>query len=1028
MKEKEIEMLTTRMDLFWKRLGGMILGETQAMSAKFARTDDMLKFPEQKKLKYKEIKEGQKWGAEWGCAWFELNASVPKPWAGKEIVAQIELTGEGLVFDSEGVPFQSITNGSVFQADYNKDICYLFKKCKGGEKISLWVEAVGNALFGVNRKPDADPADPKRHGTFSAVANKMRICVFNREVYDLWLDMDVICGIARLSAPGSVRKARAIKAANDAIDAFAENPANAIKARAILKTELQRKATDLDLSTSAVGHAHIDTGWLWRVREGIRKCGRTFASQITLMEKYPGYIFGASQAQHYEFTKTHYPALYEKIKRMVKAGRWELQGAMWVEADCNITSGESLVRQIVHGKNFFMDEFGVDVRNLWLPDVFGYSAALPQILRKSGVDFFVTQKLCWSQFNKFPHTTFVWEGIDGSEVLSHFPPENTYNSPLKPEGLAFARENFRENAVLDEFLTLFGIGDGGGGPKEEFIERGIRLADVQGVPKVKFERAQDFLDRLVLHRDELPRWVGELYLEVHRGTYTTQARVKKGNRKLEQKLRMAEFICSCMPIAKYPIARLDRIWKTLLVNQFHDILPGSSIHGVYQDTWRQHDECIADCEHIVSDAARSIFKDDKNSVVLANCLSTEFNGVVELPDEVRCGLEDENGRQVPVQIEDGTAVAKIAVPGNSFVTLKKTGPARKAKTPDGAAGLRLENALICYEFAEDGTLRRIFDKECGRELLDKGGKGNLFTLYTDIPNNWDAWDIDFHYERSALSNAKAVKAEALPSGEVRSGLNFALEIGNSTIEQKIFLASGSRRLDFRTKVDWREKHKMLRVSFPVAIRSEEASFEIQYGYLRRPTHRNTGWDFAKFEVVAHRYADISEQDYGVAILNDCKYGHKIQGNVMDLNLLRSPTEPDPDADAGVHEFTYSLLPHKGSFVESNVISEAASLNMGVAFFDRRSGRGVKAPCWISSGDGSISIEAMKRAEKENCHVIRLVETKGRNSSATLQFADPSAKIVECDIMEWKNTGSPRPCAKGVEIKMRPFEIRTYKIV
>ncbi|HOK03862.1 MAG TPA: glycoside hydrolase family 38 C-terminal domain-containing protein [Victivallales bacterium] len=1026
MKEKEIEMLKVRAELFWKRIRKMILTDSTPFNAKIAKTPEMLKFQEAKKLKFKEIKEGDSWGKAWDCAWFELNAVVPKNWAGKEVVAQIELTGEGLIFNSAGEPIQSITNGSVFEVDYSKDLCYLLKKCKGEEKIQLWVEAVGNHLFGVNRHPDAAQDDPDRHGTFNAVANKMRLCVFNREIYDLWLDLEIAIGLIKTKDIHKVQQLRILEAVNNAIDVFAENPCNAGKTRDIIKKELSRKATDLDLTTYAVGHAHIDTGWLWRVKEGIRKCGRTFASQITLLEKYNDYVFGASQAQHYEFTKLHYPEIYEKIKDYVKKGRWEIQGAMWVEADCNITSGESLIRQVLHGKNFFMDEFGVDVKNLWLPDVFGYSAALPQILKKSGVDFFVTQKLCWSQFNQFPHTTFIWKGIDGSEVISHFPPENTYNANLRPESLIFARNNFKESSYIDEFLTLFGIGDGGGGPKEEYIERGIRLSNLYGVPKVKFGRAQDFLEKLRKYKDKLPKWVGELYLEVHRGTYTTQARVKKGNRKLEQKLKMTEFICSCAPIEKYPIKELDRIWKTLLVNQFHDILPGSSIHGVYQDTWQQHEECLKKCDQLIEKAANQILKKDSNSITFVNCLSNEFKGVVELPEDFKNCLQTEDGQKINVQLENDRAVAKIAIPPHSYLTLKKSGNAEIAEIQKGKS-LQLENSLIKCQFNNDGTIKSLYDKEYKKELIHEGKKANLFTLYTDIPNNWDAWDIDFHYEKSIVAHAELLNSESLPSGNVRQGIKLNFKIGSSTIEQEVWLTSDSKRLDFKTKIDWKEKHKMLRVSFPTNIESDYATFEIQYGYMRRPTHRNTSWDFAKFESVAHRYVDISDQNYGIALLNDCKYGHKVLDNVIDLNLLRSPTEPDPDADMGIHEFTYSLLPHKGSFVESDVISEAASLNMPPVIFDGFSAENIKVPVSIYSEGNSVSMEVLKRAEKEDSLVIRLVELKGCESVAELEFSNKNAKLIECDIMEWNDFGKKINCSEKVKIQMKPFEIKTFKL-
>ncbi|HBC87363.1 MAG TPA: alpha-mannosidase 2c1 [Lentisphaeria bacterium] len=1022
MNQKVKNLYVTRIENFFNRLNEKVLGDSVLFNAEFCHSTEPVPFSKRLNGRYRKIKEGANWGGIWDSAWFHLTADVPKSWKGKEVVAQIDLNGEALIFTKDGTPVQSLTKGSVFQGDYCKDIHYLFKSCKGGEKVDLWVEGAANGLFGVERPDDPNLKDPYRHGKYSGIVNKIRLRVFDRDTYAFRLDVEVLKSLAKHLPENNVRRARIIRTLNEAIDAFVDNPANSAKCRRILKKELDKKATSSDLSTVAVGHAHIDTGWLWPVREGVRKCGRTFASQVTLLKKYPSYVFGASQAQHYAFTKEYYPKLYAQIKDLVKKGRWECQGGMWVEADCNIISGESMVRQILHGKNLFMDEFGIDVRNCWIPDVFGYSAAMPQILKKSGVDFFLTQKLSWCQFNEFPHHTFIWRGVDGSEVLTHFPPEDTYNAGLHAGGLAHGRDKFKENAYLDEFMTLFGIGDGGGGPKEEYIERGLRNADLEGVPRVKFGTAEEFFDRLAKHADRLPTWVGELYFELHRGTLTTQALTKKGNRFLEQKLRNTEFICSCMPLSKYPSKDLDFMWKKLLLNQFHDILPGSSIRKVYETTQKEHAECLEKCDGIIQDAGKVLFDKNEDYVAMSNCLSCNYRGVVELPKGLDCGLLDEDGNEVLVQKEGKKTVALVDIPAQGFKVFEKSGSAPEGETASG--GLVLENELIRYEFEKDGTISRIFDRECEREVLEKGAKGNLLTLYKDRPHNFDAWDIDIYYEKSIIGTAKPVKVEKIPGGFVRNGIRFTSEIGDSEIVQEVFLAFDSRRIDFKTAVDWKERHKMLRVSFPVDIRSETANYDIQYSYMHRNTHRNTTWDLAKFEVVGHRYADLSENEYGVAILNNCKYGHKILDNVIDLNLLRSPTNPDPEADLGVHEFTYSLLPHKGHLTDSDVMAEAAMLNMGVTVFNNCGRPKFQVPCTIESE--GISMEVLKKAEKENCLVIRLVETKGHTSKGILKVNIPKAKLVETNLMEWTD-GRAMSCAKPVEITMRPFEIRTYKI-
>ena len=1019
MFKKEKELIVTRAEKFRALVERLIVSDYVPFAAEYSWCREPVPVSERRKGKFKKIVEGEKWGETWENAWFHLRAAVPAKWRGKKISAQFDFNGEALIFNTKGFPLQSLSKGSTFAPEYLKEFYTLLEPCRGGEKIELWVETAANHLFGVDREEDPSPSTKNRYGHLIGKVGKMRLCIFDNELWHLFLDLDVLIGIAKALPENSVRKDRIIKALCDAVDAFHDNPANAPKCRAILKKELDKKSAPSDLFSIAVGHAHIDTGWLWRVRESIRKSARTFSSQITLLEKYPQYVFGASQPQHYAFVKEHYPELYRKIKEYVKKGRWECQGGMWVEADCNIISGESMVRQILHGKNFFMDEFGVDVKNLWLPDVFGYSANLPQIMKKTGIDYFLTTKLDWNIFNKITYDCFLWKGLDGSEVITHFP---SYNETMNPTPLIEAAQNFNEHHFIDGFLTLFGVGDGGGGPKDEFIERGLRCTDTEGAPRVKFGTAQSYFDYLEMFRPQLPKWTGELYLEIHRGTLTTQAKVKKGNRKIEQALRNVEFLWTCLPLEKYPLKELDEIWKKLLINQFHDIIPGSSINEVYKDTHLEYAECLDKCVTLATTAGESIFGKNKNSVVISNCLSHPFNGVVELPESVATGLVNLRGDEVPVQSENGKISALVEIPASGFAVFDKKGLPGKAVIQKGG-GLVLENDLVRCKFTKSAAITSIYDKEENRELIADGQKGNLFALYDDRPVKWDAWDIDSFYEKALIQHAEPAKFAVLPSGPVRSGLSFELKVGISEIRQEVWLAPHSKRIDFKTTVDWKERHKMLRVSFGTALNAERASYEIQYSHLERNTHRNTSWDFAKFECVGHRYADLSENDYGAALLNDCKYGYKIKDNVIDLNLLRSPTSPDPDADLGLHEFTYAFLPHKGNLVNSNVMAEAAMLNMPPSVFDNRGNPAYDVPCRLES-DG-ISMEVLKKAEKEECVIVRLVETKGASSTGILRFPQP-AIVTETDLMEWHD-GQKKKFPKEMTVKLKPFEIMTFKL-
>jgi alpha-mannosidase len=1023
VNQKDTLIAIRRLEQFYRRAVTAIVKDCIAMDASFARSAEPVRFVDRMQLAYTPIQTGETWGHTWESAWFRLTATVPSAWRGKTVVAQLDLGGEGLVLLPNGTILQGITNGSVFDTDFGRDIVRLFDTCAGGEPVDLWVEAAANGLFGMFCDLDPGPEATNRYGFYDAKVNAIRLGVFDTEMWHLTLDLRVLLGLIKSLPEKSVRRARIIRTAIKGLNEFAMNGDKPRVLRAIVAPELAKPATASSLSVSAVGHAHIDTAWLWPVRETIRKCARTFATQLDLIERYPDYVFGASQPQHYAFVKEHYPELFERVKAAVAAGRWELQGGMWVEADCNVTGGESLVRQLLHGKNFFRDEFGIEVDNLWLPDVFGYSATLPQILRKSGIDYFLTQKLSWNQINEFPYHTFRWQGIDGSEVLAHFPPENTYNSQLSPESLVAAQDQFKENDYIDEFISLFGVGDGGGGPKEEHIQMGMRMANLEGAPRLRFGSAKEFFHRLAVHGNVVPTWVGELYLELHRGTLTTQAYGKWANRQLEHKLRALEMVCSCLPIDHYPQGQISAIWNTVLLNQFHDIIPGSSIWRVYKVTRIQYREAPEQCDSILAAASSELLESDSNAVTLFNSLHCAFEGAVMLPERWNdCEVIDPTGQVLPSQVENGQLVVHVTVPPYSFQTLTRI--AASSQHSQELPGLILENELVRYEFGADGTLLRCVDKELDAEIVSPEQPGNVLTLYEDRPNDWDAWDVDASYRDTPLETARATAVRPLPTGGVRQGLHFSYRIGQSSITQTVRLGRLSKRLDFETMVDWKEKHRMLRVAFPVTVRADQASFDIQYGFLKRNTHSNTSWEQAKFEVVGHRYADLSDNDHGVALLNDCKYGHKVDNGLLDLNLLRSPNYPDPDADQGEHRFVYSLLPHTGDLVHSNVMAEAARLNQGLPIFDGLRATHDVVPVRLT-GDG-LSLEVIKKAEKEDCLIIRIVEMHGRHSRGTLVVTMPGALLEDTDLLEW-STGVSVSGDEPVPLTLTPFEIRTYKL-
>lgn len=1027
MTEREIEIYLTRVKQFYKRLETHYFAEKRDFSARLGHSVEPTPFAERDRLEYVPVAAGDTWGSLWDSAWIELDGEIPPEWAGKPVSCRINAGGEGLIFDESGCPVWSLAISSVCAHDYRKEWYHFTDAAKPG-KFSLLLEVAANGLFGAEGTGETEAMGVRPGPCSPGHIIYLQYGIFNREVWALHLDVEIMLGLlgyreggtgfnysSGAYRRGSYRESQLLAVLNRAADVYADNPANAAAARRVLATELKRPASSGAMRVAAVGHAHIDTGWLWPVRETVRKVARTFSSQLALIEKYPGYVFGASQAQHFAFLKEFYPQLFEKVKAAVKSGRFELQGGMWVECDCNLTSGESLVRQFIHGKNFFRDEFGFEVKNLWLPDVFGYSAALPQIIRKSGCDYFVTQKICWNQYNKFPYHAFHWYGIDNSQVISFFPPENNYNSALVPNQLNFGADNFEENAVLDEYLSLFGVGDGGGGPKEEYIERGLRCRDLDGCPKVSFSRADDFLERLSRHSDLLPDWHGELYLEIHRGTLTTQARTKFGNRRCEQMLTATEVLCSLLPADQYPKRELDRFWKLLLLNQFHDILPGSSIRLVYERTEREHREILDGCAELVRQAATNFAAAD-NVVTFVNTLGHPFRGMVELPGDW------EGARDIPCERHGDRLYAALEMAPLASRVVFKGGSARVA-APAREFVPVLENAKLRAAFSADGRLTSLYDKELGREFI--AAPGNDFSLYIDIPHNYDAWEIDLNYENECAGKAELVDMRMIASGALRQTLQLDFKVGEaSTIRQEISLDADGGELLFFTSVDWHETHRMLRVAFPTTVIAQDATFDIQYGYLRRPTNRNTSWDKARFEVACQRYFDLSDSESGLAILNDGKYGCKVLNGVMDFNVLRSPLYPDPEADRGVTSFTFALLPHRGGAADADVVERAAALNRRPLRLD---GVELEAafPCRLENGDG-VAIEVLKRAEKSDDFVVRLVEQRGRRGSCRLVFAPGISAAAECDLLEWRDLAELQVTNHGVDLEFTPFEIKTVR--
>jgi len=935
-----------------------------------------------------ELKPGDVWAAEvFDCGWFHVTGEVVAEAAGADVVLLIDINGEACVVDSDGTPVQGLTNIS---SEFDKTLGMPGKRvfpytdpAVGGETIDLWIDGGANDLFGRMQE--------------KGVFKQATIAVRNSQLFALQWDWEVLHELMTHLPEQSARRHRiwaALSRASDGLIDFTETEATA--ARAILKPELEKTGGDPSLRISAVGHAHMDLAWLWPIRETIRKCGRTFATVLRMMEKYPDYVFGASQPQQYQWMKDHYPALYEQVKQRVAEGRWEAQGAMWVEPDTNVPSGESLIRQIVYGTRFFREEFGTIPTILWEPDVFGYSGALPQILLKSGIDCFMTQKLSWNQVTKHPHHTFWWQGIDGSRVLAHMCPEDTYNGPAAPRSLVKIENDYIDKDVSDRALMLFGIGDGGGGPGEEHLERLVREKNLAGVCPVVQEPAEKFFEHLRKGSEHYSTWLGELYLEKHQGTFTTQARSKRFNRKIEIALRELELMAVLASHAgayRFPKAEVDAIWREVLLYQFHDILPGSSIQRAYDESLPRYAsliEQIADLTRKADQAYLSSAKGDGTAVL--NSLSWDRTQWLKI---------NGNWRQV-------------TVPALSTACIQTSGEP-PAITPPSGSNTALENEQLRLTFSDDGSMTSCLDKLACREILS--APANILAIYDD-PG--DAWDFPMDYRERQLGRFVLQSAEFTTDGPLAI-LRQSYAYGQSTLIQEIILTAGSRAVEFVTAVDWKESAHMLRTSFPTTVFAAEATCDIQFGTIRRPTHRNTLRDLAMMEICAHKFVDLSDRGYGVALLNDCKYGHALIGSTIDLNLLRSPSYPDPVADRAQHQFTYALFPHAGDHVAGGVMQAAYELNTPLRVLGPASS--VPAVSWMSVSDRNIIIETVKPAERGDGWIARLYESAGASTDVTVHLPAGTREVQSVNLVERE----PRPLGMtngSVHLRFGSFEIQT----
>lgn len=973
--------------------------------------------------------------------WFRSNFTVPESLEGKSIWLKVKTQIEEWD-DGKNPQFLLFVDGAATQGiDMNHRQVLLTKEAVKGRTYQLDLQAYTGTLHSeFNLIAEIQEVDPKLQKLYYDIS--VPLSAFARMEKDDRVRMDIervlneTVNLLDLRTPYSGE----FYASLDAAESY------------IAKALYEDMAGFQDVIATCIGHTHIDVAWWWTVEQTREKVARSFTTVLKLMEEYPNYKFMSSQPQLYYFLKERYPELYARLKERVKEGRWEPEGGMWVEADCNLTSGESLVRQFLHGKRFFKEEFGVDNRVLWLPDVFGYSGALPQIMKKSGIDYFMTTKLAWNQFNKIPFDTFEWKGIDGTRVLTHLITTlgvgqsnkeffTTYNGMLHPDAIMGGWTRYQNKDINEDILISYGYGDGGGGPTREMLETSLRMEKgVKGIPKVRQEFSGTYfkeLEERVKGNKRLPLWEGELYFEYHRGTYTSMARNKRSNRKSELMLMDLELL-SLLADEKcaYPAKELDRMWKTVLINQFHDILPGSSIKEVYEVTRQEYAELKDKGEALIGERLRALTGEDgKDCITLYNTLGFERDDVINLGDFDGTALIEEDGTRYPVQKTSGGALAFVkGLPSKGWKAFQtdreKEDIAQKTPGKDNLPFRLKENCLetpyyrICFN--EKSLIVSLYDKENDREVIQQGKEANLFCMYEDKPMYYDNWDIDIYYTEKSWEVTDVTRLEWTQLGEVCAVLEIDRKVSNSLIKQQVRFYAQSRRIDFSTYVDWKEHQHLLKVHFPVDIHTDEAAFDIQFGNVTRKVHANTSWDAARFESCGQKWMDLSEGHYGVSLLNDCKYGHSVKEGNMALTLIKSGIEPNPSTDQEEHFFTYALYPHAETWRNSETVQEAYQLNQPA--YAVSGGEKGSRYSLASVDKKNVMLETIKEAEDGKGIILRAYEFENAAVKAfiRLELGGKKFRVAECSLME-ENITEAELQEDGFPINIKPYEIKTYRI-
>lgn len=965
---------------------------------------------------------------------------IPASWHTDPVGFVFEAGGEGLL-KVNGTPYHGLDRNHWF--------------------VPLPPERVGSAplleieLF----DPIPEPVDPlNRQAVIQPPIRGIRSALVrvNKALQSLLYSTTVLSEALLALPERDLKRIRLIEAIHQVMDAMYTEPDRWIESEWVrsleqsLALKVQEEAPEGSRSgiMHMVGQSHIDVAWLWPVRETVRKSSRTFSTVCTLMDEYPDFIYSQSQPQLYAFVKDHYPELYEKIKARIAQGRWELVGGMWVEPDLNIPSGESLVRQILYGQSFYQEEFGKRSNIEWLPDTFGYCASLPQILKLADIPYFMTTKLNWNDTNPFPYDLFDWVGIDGTAVIAYL--NHGVNEHTRPKDIDEHWQSYKQKDRHPEQMLLYGHGDGGGGVTNEMVEFVERSRLMVGQPVSKFSTAAAFFEAIEKSRPSLPKWQGDLYLELHRGTYTTHARNKRSNRKAEVLYREAELWGQfAAPAGGRSENGLDQGWKLILLNQFHDIIPGTSIPEAYVTSAEEYKEVFQLGEDTMSKSLQTLVEcvataGNGAPYVVFNSLGWERGEVITIEGDSKLdGLAafDAKGNQLPSDLQRrdiagdrytlSVYVPSIPAFGYKTIWLRPLSALASAavQSTDEAFPAVWETAFYTLEFNDVGEITRWYDKSVKREWLQPGDKANELQLFHDKPTYWDAWDIDPRFEVQRAGGVQLISKEVVQCGKTRDVLRFRWKLNDSEISQDVILYHHQRRVDFKTKVNWTESHKLLKVAFPVDLVANKATYEIPFGALERPTHNNTSWDQAQFEVCGHRWADVSEGNGGFSLLNDCKYGYDIKDRTLRLSLLRAPKWPDQFADQGEHEFTYSVFPHRGDWRSAHVARSAMEMNHPavVVAAEPHNGSLPEEHSLVGFLSEHVVLDTIKAAEDGNGTVLRFYESSGGRESVEVQWPEANVKAIVVNLLE-DEIEQLATVNGSFELSFSPFEIKTVKII